>query len=40
MLTGHTAGSIIRVMVPDRPGATEEGAAFALSRKSVAVLQQ
>lgn len=29
MLTGHTAGSIVRVMVPDRPGAAEAGANFA-----------
>jgi EpsI family protein len=31
ILTGHTAGSIVRVVVPDRPGAAEEGAAFAAS---------
>jgi len=29
MLTGHTAGSIVRVMVPDVAGAAGEGAAFA-----------
>lgn len=31
MLTGHTAGSIVRVMVPDYPSAAEEGVAFATS---------
>lgn len=31
MLTGHTAGSIVRVMVPDSPSAAEEGIAFATS---------
>ena len=31
ILTGHTAGSIVRVIVPDRPGAAEDGAAFAAS---------
>jgi EpsI family protein len=29
MLTGHTAGSIVRVMVPDEAQAAEEGANFA-----------
>lgn len=31
LLTGHTAGSIVRVMVPDSPGAAEEGIVFATS---------
>ena len=31
MLTGHTAASIVRVLAPDRPGAAEEGLAFAAS---------
>ncbi|HTR37128.1 MAG TPA: EpsI family protein [Bryobacteraceae bacterium] len=31
MLTGHTAASIVRVLVPDRPGAEKEGLAFAAS---------
>jgi EpsI family protein len=31
MLTGHTAGSIVRVMLPDVPEAADEGAAFASS---------
>lgn len=29
ILTGHTSGSIVRVLVPDQPGAAEEGVAFA-----------
>jgi EpsI family protein len=29
LLSGHTAGSIIRIMLPDTPSASEEGAAFA-----------
>ena len=29
IVTGHTAGSIVRIMLPDTPGATEEGVAFA-----------
>jgi len=28
VLTGHTAGSIVRVMLPDVPGADQEGIAF------------
>jgi EpsI family protein len=29
VMTGHTAGSIVRIMLPDVPGADEEGVAFA-----------
>jgi EpsI family protein len=29
LLSGHTAGSIIRIMLPDTPSASEEGVAFA-----------
>jgi EpsI family protein len=29
ILTGRTAGSIVRIMLPDAPGASEEGANFA-----------
>jgi EpsI family protein len=29
LLTGHTAGSIVRITLPDAPGATEEGIAFS-----------
>ena|ERR1039457_861507 len=29
IVTGHTAGSIVRIMLPDTPGASEEGTTFA-----------
>ena len=29
LLSGRTAGSLVRVMIPDRPGLSEEGLAFA-----------
>jgi EpsI family protein len=29
LLTGHTAGSIVRIMLPDAPGQSEEGLRFA-----------
>lgn len=29
ILTGHTSASIVRVLMPDQPGAAEEGVAFA-----------
>jgi EpsI family protein len=29
LMTGHTAGSIVRIMLPDAPGASEEGIRFA-----------
>ena len=29
VLTGHTAGSIVRIVLPDVPGADQDGAAFA-----------
>jgi len=29
LLTGHTAGSIVRIILPDAPGAEQEGTAFA-----------
>ena len=29
LLTGHTAGSIVRITLPDVPGANEEGVAIA-----------
>jgi EpsI family protein len=29
IVTGHTAGSIVRITLPDTPGATEEGTTFA-----------
>ena len=28
IVTGHTAGSIVRIMLPDIPGATEAGTTF------------
>jgi EpsI family protein len=29
VLTGHTAGTIVRIVLPDRPGADEQGVRFA-----------
>jgi hypothetical protein len=29
LLSGHTAGSIVRIMLPDTPAANAEGVAFA-----------
>jgi EpsI family protein len=29
VLTGHTAGSIVRIMLPDTPGSSEQGVQFA-----------
>jgi EpsI family protein len=31
LFAGHTSGSIVRIMLPDAPGKTEEGLAFASS---------